>query len=76
MSKYVTKSDFKNATGGGTSTFAKKVDLASLKFNVNKSHIDKMKNVTTNLSNLNKEDKLDVDKLLIHCWLKYTNWCS
>ena len=76
MSKYRTKSNFKNATGGDTSTFAKKVDLASLKFNVNKLHIDKVKNVPTNLSNLNKEDKLDVDKLLIHCWFKYTKWCS
>ena len=76
MSKYGTKWSFKNAAGGDTSTFAKQVDLASSKFNVNKLHIDKVKNVPTNLSNLNKEDKLDVDKLLIHCWFKYTKWCS
>ena len=42
----------------------KKVDLASLKANVDKLYIDKSKNVPTNLRNLkSKVDKLDVDKL-------------
>ena len=55
----------KNATGVDTSKFAKKVDLASLKSNVDKLDIDKLKNVPTNLSNLkSKVDKLDVDKLV------------
>ena len=43
----------------------KKVDLASLKSNVDNLDIDKLKNIPTNLSNLkSKVDKLDVDKLL------------
>ena len=42
-----------------------KVDLANLKFNVDKFDIDKLKNAPTNLSNLkSKVDKLDADKLL------------
>ena len=40
-----------------TSKFAKKVELANLKSNVNKVDIDKLKNVPTNLSHLkNKVD--------------------
>ena len=63
-SNYATKADLKNATGVDTSKFAKKVDLAKLKFNVDKSDIDKPKNVLTNLRNLkSKVDKLDVNKL-------------
>ena len=43
----------------------KKVDLANLKFDVDKLDIDKLKNVPNNLSNLkSKVDKLDVDKLV------------
>ena len=55
---------WKNATGVDTSKFAKKVDLASLKSNVDKLDIDKLKNEPTDLSNLkSKVDKLDIDKL-------------
>ena len=44
---------------------AKKVDLASLKSNLNKLNIDKLKNVPINLNILkNKIDKLDVVKLV------------
>ena len=65
LSNYATKADLKNAAGFDTSKFAKKVDLANLKSNVDKLDIDKLKNVPTNISNLkNKVDKLDVDKLL------------
>ena len=65
LSNYATKTDLKNATEIDTSSFAKKVNLASLKSNVDKSDIDKLKNLPTNLSNLkSKVDKLDVDKLL------------
>ena len=65
LSNYATKADLKNATGVDTSKFAKKVDLASLKSNVDKLDIDKLKNVPTNLNNLkSKVDKLDVDKLV------------
>ena len=65
LSNYATKADSKNATGVDTSKFAKKVDLPSLKSNVDKLDIDKLKNVPTNLSNLQiKVDKLGVDKLV------------
>ena len=65
LSNYVTKADIKNATGVDASKFAKKVDLANLKSNVDKLDIDKLKNVQTNLSNLkSKVDKLDVHKLV------------
>ena len=64
LSIYATKSDLKNATGVDTSPFAKGTDLASLKSNVDKVDIEKLKNVPTNLSNLkSKVDKLDIDKL-------------
>ena len=48
MSNYETEIDLKNATGIDTSSFAKKVDLASLKSNVGKLDIDKVRNVSTN----------------------------
>ena len=63
LSNYATKADLKNATGLDTSKFAKKVDLANLKPNVDKLDIEKLKNVPTNLSNLkNKIKKLYVNK--------------
>ena len=63
LSNYATKADFKNAAGIDTSTFAKKVDLANLKSNVDKLDIAKLKNFPTSLTNLkSKVDKLDVDK--------------
>ena len=47
------------------SYFAKRVDLSSLKSNVDKLDTDKLKNVSTNLRNLkSKIHKLDGDKLL------------
>ena len=65
LSYYATETDLKNETGFDTSSFAKKTDLASLKSDVDKLDIDKLKNVRTNLSNLkSKVDKLDVDKLV------------
>ena len=66
LSNYPTKLDLKNATDVDTWKFAKKVDLASLKYNVDKLDIDKFKNVPSNLNNLkSKVDKLDVDKLVL-----------
>ena len=65
LSNYATKADLKNATGVDTSKFAKKIDLASLKSNVDKVDIDKLKNVSTNLSNLkSRVDKSDVAELV------------
>ena len=65
LSNYATKADLKNATGVDTSDFAKKFYLASLKSDVDKSDIDKLKNVPIGENNLKiKVDKLDVDKLV------------
>ena len=64
MSIYATKPNL-NAAGVDRSKFAKEVDLANLKSNVDKLDIDKLKKIRTNLSNLRSEvDKLDVDKLV------------
>ena len=63
-SNYATKTNLKNATGTGTSKLAPKSDLVSLKAEVNKLDIDKLKSVPTILSNLkSKVDKLDAVKL-------------
>ena len=45
LSNYATKTDLKNATGIDTSPFPKKVDLVSLKSNVDKLDIDKLRPV-------------------------------
>ena len=64
LSNYATKADLKNARGVDTSRFAKKVDLANLKSNVDKLDVDKLKNVPSGLSSLkSKVDKLDIGKL-------------
>ena len=47
LSNYATKADLKNATGVVVSSFARKTYLASLKSNVDKLDIDKLKNVPT-----------------------------
>ena len=62
MYNYVTKAGLKNARGTATSSFAKKADLASLKANVDKLDIDKLKKVPTNLKNL----KCKVDTLFVY----------
>ena len=67
LSNYAAKSDLKNVTEDDTSKIAKKVDLASLKFNVDKLDIDKLKNVLTNLNNL----KNNVDFTLANCLSGY-----
>ena len=66
LSNYATKADLKNAVSLDTSKSAKKVDVASLKSDVDKLDIDKLKNVPTSLSNLkSKAGKLDFDKLVL-----------
>ena len=63
LSNHTKKADLKNAVGVDTSKFAKKVGLASLKFNEDKLDIDKLKYIPSNLGNLKiKVDKLDGDK--------------
>ena len=65
LSKYATKSDLNNATWVDAPSFAKKIDLANLKSDVDKLEFDRLKNVPTNLNNLkSKVDKLDADKLV------------
>ena len=65
LSHYSTRADLENRTGFNTTNFAKKVGLAHLKSDVHKLHTDKMKNVQSNLKNLeSKVEKLDGDKLV------------
>ena len=64
LSNYATKSDLKNATGIDTSKLEAKSDLVSLKIEVDKLDIGKLKGLPTNLSNLKiKVDRLDILKL-------------
>ena len=64
LSNYATKTDLKNATGIDTSEIAAKFDLVSLKAEVDKLDVDKLKGVPTDLSNFkSKIDKLDIGKL-------------
>ena len=51
MSNYATKADLK-ATGVDILKLPKNIDLANLKFNVDKLNIDKLRNVQINLSSL------------------------
>ena len=44
---YATKEDMKNEAGVDTSKFAKKIDLASLKSNLDQLDINKLKNART-----------------------------
>ena len=52
MSSYATKSDLKNATGIDNSKFVKEIDLASLKLDVDKLDISKVKIVFVDLYKL------------------------
>ena len=64
LSNYATKSDLKNATGIDTSKLAAKSDLVSLKAEVDKLDIDKLKSLPTNLINLKSNvNKLGIVKL-------------
>ena len=65
LSNYATKTDIKNISHIDTSSFALKSNLASLKTEVDKLDINKLKSLPNNLSNLkSKVDKLDIDKLV------------
>ena len=65
LCNYGTKTDIKNISYIDTSSFALLSNLASLKTEVDKLDIDKLKNWPTNLSNLKSEvDELDIDKLV------------
>ena len=64
LSSYTAKPDIKNISHIDTSSFVLKWNLASLKTEVDKLDLDKLKSLPTNLSNLkNKVEKLDINKL-------------
>ena len=62
LSNYATKADLKNVTHVDTSSFALKTNLASLKTEVDKLDIDKLKPVPVDLSKLSDLVKNDVAK--------------
>ena len=62
LSNYATKTDLKNVTHVDTSSFALKTNLASLKTEVDKLDIDKLKPVPVDLSKLSDLVKNDVAK--------------
>ena len=65
LSNYETEAGLKNETRVDTPKFAKKVDFANLKSDVDKLSLDKVKNVPNKVSNLkSKVDGLDVNKLV------------
>ena len=57
LSNYATKSDWIKATVVNKSKFAKEVDLANLKSDIDDLEIDKMKNVTFDLYMLSNNRK-------------------
>ena len=64
MSNYATKADIKNLSHIDTSSFALKSNFASLKTEVDKLDIDKLKSLPTSIRRLkSKVYKLDIDKL-------------
>ena len=66
LSNYSTKADFKIAAGIDTLKFVKKVDLASLKSNVDKLDINKLKTVPIDLSKLSNVVKNEVVKKTVY----------
>ena len=64
LSNYTTKSDLKNTISVDISDFAKNIDLASLKSDIDKLNVDKLNNIQSGSDSLkNKVYKLDVDRL-------------
>ena len=60
LSNYATKADLKNATGVDTLKFAKKVDLATLKSEIDKFDIGKLETTSVDLSKLSDAVKNEV----------------
>ena len=52
LSNYATKTDLKNVTHVDVSSFASKTNLASLKAEVDKKDVDKLKTVSVDLATL------------------------
>ena len=66
LSNYATKADLKNATGVDTLKFAKKVDLASLKSEIDKFDIGKLETTSVDLSKLSDAVKNEVVKKTVY----------
>ena len=64
LSNYATKIDLKNVTHVYVSSFASKTNLASLKTEVDKIDVDKLKTVPADLAKLSSVVKNDVVKKL------------
>ena len=62
LSNYATKKDINDITHVDTSNFALKINLSSLKTEVDKLHIDKLATVPVDLSELSNVVKSDVVK--------------
>ena len=62
MATYATKVDLKKATGVDTSKLGEKFDLASLKAEVDKTDVDKLKTVLVDLGKLSNVVNNDVAK--------------
>ena len=62
LPNYATKADLKNAAGVDTSKFAKKVNLVSLKSEIDKLDIDKLETAPVDLSKLRDVIKNEVVK--------------
>ena len=66
LSNYATKTDLKNVTHVATSSFALKINLASLKTEADKLDIDKLVPVPVDLSKLSDVVKHDVVKKTVY----------
>ena len=66
LSNYATKADAKDATGTDASNFALKSNLASLKSEVDKIDVDKLKTVSIDLSKLTNVINNDVVKKTVY----------
>ena len=58
MNSYATKTDLKNLTYVDVSSFASKANLASLKTEVDKIDVDKLKALSVDLAKLSYENKI------------------
>ena len=66
LSNYAAKLDLKSATGVNTTKLAAKYDLASLKAEINKIDVDKLKTAPVDLSKLSNVVNNDVAKKTVY----------
>ena len=72
LSNYARKSDLKKPIGVDTSNFAEKVHLPNLKFEVDKSDIDQLENISSKQSNA--VDNVVVKKTVYDEFVKKVNF--